>query len=171
MPLRRHDYYLDLTRLWKSSNGRDAIDIELRPVTASDIDELARLMLDAYRGTIDYQDEDIDDAREEVRSYFRMASDGEPVTAQSRLAFRDGRLISACLCTRFTGEPHPLIAYVMTSPAEKGRGIARYLLMHVLEQLSAAGHKGVSAVITEGNTPSERLFRNAGFTVRDPRAR
>ena len=168
--MKRHDYYLDLTRLRKSSNGPDAIDIELKPATASDIDELAGLMLDAYRGTIDYQGEDIDDAREEIRNYLCTENDGDPVTAQSRLAFRDGRLISACLCTRLEGEPHPLIAYVMTSPADKGRGIARYLLMNVLEQLSNAGHKGVSAVITEGNTPSERLFRNAGFTVRNPQA-
>ncbi|MGA7272847.1 MAG: hypothetical protein WB239_17380, partial [Acidimicrobiia bacterium] len=41
----------------------------IRPVTHDDLDGLATLMLDAYVGRIDYEDENLDDAIDEVRSY------------------------------------------------------------------------------------------------------
>ena len=55
-----------------------------------------------------------------------------------------------------------MIAYIMTKSSEKRRGLARYLLTSVLSRMRNAGHSEVRAVITEGNTASERLFRDAG---------
>ena len=39
----------------------------VRSVTRDDLQRLARLMLDAFVGTIDYEGEDLDDAVDEVR--------------------------------------------------------------------------------------------------------
>lgn len=39
----------------------------------------------------------------------------------------------------------------------------RNLLALTLQQLQGAGKVAVHAVITDGNTPSERLFRSLGF--------
>jgi hypothetical protein len=95
-----------------------AIGLPVRSPKAADIEVLAALMLDAYRGTVDADgSETFDDARAEVGGYFSVAS-GEPMTEQSFVAFDGDRAVSAVLVSRYDGVP--LIAYAMTA-ATKGR--------------------------------------------------
>lgn len=159
----RNEYGLDLAQSPLRVSDVLEIDAELRPMAKSDIDIVADLMLDAYQGTADYHDEGIEDAILEVQAYLDGERGGPPLADCSRLAFRNGRLISACLCARWDQRGQPIIAYIMTRAAEKRRGLARYLLKVVLSQMRDAGHSGVRAVITEGNVASERLFLGAGF--------
>ena len=159
----RSEYYLDLAQWHPRTYKGLEIDAELKPVANSDIDALADLMLDAYHGTIDYDDEGIEDAIAEVQAYFDGERGGPPLPEFSRLAFRNDHLIAACLSARWDQREQPIIAYIMTRASEKRRGLARYLLTLVLSQLQNAGHSGVCAVITDGNAASERLFLGAGF--------
>jgi L-amino acid N-acyltransferase YncA len=118
-------------------------------------------MLSAYQDTIDHDGESLDDARREVQGYFR----GHPLLEHSVVIAGDPNdvLLSACLVAYLTDEEAPLIAYVMTRRASKMHGLARTILNDVLARLENAGHDVVLATITEGNTPSERLFGSIGF--------
>lgn len=116
--------------------------------------------MDAYRGTIDYDGETIEDAREEVGRFLDGAH-GPPMLAYSWLYSTGETIVAACLVARW--EERPLISYVMTRAAWKKQGLGTSLLRQTLQSMAGAGHEGVRAMITEGNTPSEVIFRRTGF--------
>ena len=142
--------------------------VEVRRPTPDDADDLAALMLDAYRGTIDYDGESIADARTEVAAYLDEASGDRPLLAPSRVAVEAGQLASACLVSYWGRRNRPLVGSVMTRPSAKRRGLARVLLAESVAALCGAGYPDVRAVITAGNTASERLFAGLGFRQADP---
>ena len=133
-------------------------DLPLRRLTGEDVEGLAGFMLDAYRGTIDYEDEDLDDARDEVRSFFDRAN--HPLFEHSRAVEVDGRLASAILISIYEGDA--FIRAVMTSPEHKNEGLARRVTVAALESLTAAGYEKVVLYITDGTRPSEALFDAVG---------
>lgn len=155
----RHHYTIDLTD-WVDAESPAEPDI--RAPTPNDAEALARLMLDAYRGTIDFEgDETIEDARQEVGDYLGL--DSADLT-RSRLALVAGRLASACLVNSYA--THSFVGYVMTHPDHKGHGIGTATLRASLRALAESGHRNVSAFITEGNTPSEAMFAAVGAVSR-----
>lgn len=133
----------------------------MRRPASSDAEGLAELMLDAYRGTIDYDGETLDDSRSEIASYFDE-SDLPPLPQYSWVLATD-EIIAACLVSYWPARDRPLIAYVMTRALAKGQGYAARLVVASLRDLAEAGYAEARAVITEGNTPSERLFARLGF--------
>jgi RimJ/RimL family protein N-acetyltransferase len=119
-------------------------------------------MLDAYAGTIDDDGETLADARKEIDSYL-AGSAGKPLLSASGLLFVSNTLASACLASYWDQEGSPLIAYLMTGASWKNRGFARLLLREVLHSLIDRGYTQVRAFITDGNLPSEKIFRREGF--------
>ena len=134
----------------------------VRHPTPNDSVVLARLMLDGYRGTIDYEDEEFEDAMEAIYDYF----DNDPMPSQSHVVMVGDEATSAVLVSR-RADGEPLVSYVMTAPRAKGRGRAAQLLELTLAALTASGESSVCAYITDGNTPSARLFMRAGFVEVD----
>jgi len=154
--MRRYEYVLDFgVRL---SSGPPA-DPSVRPPVREDADLLAELMLDAYLDTIDYEGETLEDARREVGGYLA----GSPLLHCSWLRLADDHPVSASLVSLWGERGCPIVSYVMTAAALKGRGLASDLLARSLVSLAEAGHGEVRAVITEGNVPSETIFARAGF--------
>lgn len=152
--VRKLRYEIDLTnRVGAVSSAAWPV----RSITTGDIDGLARLMLNAYVGTIDYEDEDLADATEEVRSFFES---GHPLLGGSYLVEREGTFVSAALTSM--SESMPCIGYVMTLPEYKNRGLARLVTTASMESLADDGHSKVVLYITDGNRPSEALFRSVG---------
>jgi RimJ/RimL family protein N-acetyltransferase len=140
--------------------------VPVRAPAADDVEELAALMLDAYRGTIDADgDETVDVARDEVRGFMEGRS-GVPHLEHSRVALDGGRIVSAVLVSEFEGTP--LIAYVFTGAAHKGRGLAAALTRLAMRSLAEAGHERVHLWVTAGNTPAERIYERLGFTDAEP---
>lgn len=133
----------------------------MRSPTHKDSETLAELMLDAYRDTIDYDDETILDAREEIESFFT----DDPDLFNSRVGIANNRIVSACLVTARNG--HPFVGYVMTGAEHKGKGFGTATLRASLRGFEQAGHGSVGAFITEGNKPSEAMFYRVG-AVRRP---
>ncbi len=156
--MKRHAYFLSLDRFVPAAKPGPIKHI--RSPLAADREMLAELMLNAYRGTLDDDGETIDDARQEIETYFSGGS-GIPLLANSRLVEEDGRIVSACLASLW--QEVPLIAYILTAGGNKRRGLARTLLRACLASLVQAGHQKVRAVITGGNVPSEKLFTLHGF--------
>ena len=154
--MRRHEYVLALNA------GRTplaASDASVGQPTPADAEALAQLMLDAYHGTIDYEGETLEDTREEVAGYFAAS----PLLDCSWLSLAEGVPVSASLVSMWGDRGYPIVSYVMTAPAWKGKGLASDLLSRSLASLADAGYREVRAVITEGNAPSETIFGRAGF--------
>ncbi len=147
----------------RSLDGLPAVDgTSARSPGLDDADGMAKLMLAAYEGTIDYEGETIAEAREAVAEYLSE----QPLLDCSLVVPSGGDLTAAVLASLWTDD-QPLISYAMTAPTSKRTGLATSLLGSVLTALAAHGYRHVHAVITDGNTASERLFRAAGFEVVD----
>ncbi len=128
-----------------------------------DASALAELMIEAYRGTIDYDGESLDDAAREVNAYLAGKRGGPALLNESRLAVDGHQLVGACLAADWRERQATLIAYIMTHGAWKSQGLGKQMLSAVLQALRQQGYLQVRAVITEGNIPSERLFGRLGF--------
>jgi GNAT superfamily N-acetyltransferase len=137
-----------------------AIDLPIRHPTPDDGEALARLMLDAYTGTIDADgSETLDDARTEVSGWFSGVS-GEPMLEHSILALDGPAPVSAVLVSCYRGVT--LIAYAFTAASHKQRGLATALTLHALWSLHAAGERRAQLWVTAGN-PAERIYERLGF--------
>jgi L-amino acid N-acyltransferase YncA len=159
----RFEYFLDLSDLDQCSSSMTVSDLRFRAAQPTDAQVLGELMLDAYKGTIDYDDETLDDAVNEVQAYLAGERGGQALLSVSRLAFEGSVPVSACLAGDWHERQCPMIAYVMTRAQWKNLGVGQQVLCAVLQALRDQGHREVRAVITEGNTPSERLFGRLGF--------
>lgn len=154
----RHEYLVNRSG-YRRSGRAVPVDLEVRPPTPGDRLALADLMMSAYVGTIDYDGETHEQAVEEVDG----ALEHEALLNESRIADRDGTIRSAVLVSLVDGDA--FIGYVMTSSDDKKQGLASALLDLSVEAIWAAGYDQIRAFITEGNTPSEKVFTRAGFTV------
>jgi GNAT superfamily N-acetyltransferase len=142
-------------------SARPAPDDPLvRPVCASDAPGLASLMLAAYRGTADDAGEGPAAAAAEIARLFEGAYGTFDATC-SEAVIRDGSIVNATLVTEFQG--CPLIAFSMTAPEWKRRGLARAGLLRVMERLRRAGRAEVGLVVTKANIPARRLYECLGF--------
>jgi RimJ/RimL family protein N-acetyltransferase len=160
---KRHEYSLDLSNIDHYDPPLTAARLQLRTAQPTDAYALAELMIKAYRGTIDYDGETLEDAIGEVQAYLTGKKGGRPLLNESRLAFAGPLLVGACLAGDWHERQLPLIAYVMTHAEWKNRGVGRHMLCAVLQALREQNYREVRAVITEGNAPSERLFGRMGF--------
>ena len=152
----RHSYLIDLDG-WIIS-GTDPAARETIGAPAPTIDEgWPSLMLDAYVGTIDYDGENLDDARAEIEEYFSS----EPMLDCSRVVeSRRGWLAAATLVYVWEGSPSGRLcddSILAQGPRAGPAGIGISL-----DCLARTSNRQVYAFITEGNTASERLFASLG---------
>ncbi len=73
----------------------------------------------------------------------------------------EGRLSSAILVTLL--HEKPLVAFSMTHPDFKNRGMATYLLKSAINALLTFGYKDLFLVVTDGNEPAQHLYEKVGF--------
>ncbi len=134
-----------------------------RHPTPADHAALAQLMLDAYRGTPDDDGETLADAEHAITHYWDELN---PLLDCSWvIPGPGGRLQAACLIGWYPPWRAPIIAYIMTHPDAKRQGLAANLVRASLVALADRDYSQVYAVITAGNTPSEQLFHQLGFTL------
>lgn len=162
---RRFRYRIDLTA-YQAGLAEPPPGFTVRSPTAADCEMLAGLMLDAYRGTIDYEGEGMEEAIEAIEDFLGS----ETMLSASRLAVfntgtADGGAASAVLAATYGGAP--FISYVITASAHKRTGLARALVVDSLNRLQTDGLPAVYLAITEGNIASEGLFRSLGAYI-DP---
>jgi ribosomal protein S18 acetylase RimI-like enzyme len=128
----------------------------LSPLDA-DREALARLLLDAYRGTIDDEGEGETEARAAIAYYL------ERLLVPYSLVVEEGHR-PVCLCLVVLVDGRHYIDPVATATDHKGQGLATRAVTHSLHRLHRDGITEVGAVVTDGNTASERLFDHLGFT-------
>lgn len=116
-------------------------------------DELAAVLLAAYRGTIDDEGETEVEAREAIDFYLTRIDRDASVVAV------DGDAIVAFAFSLAVSD----LAYVdpvVVLPDHKRTGLGRACVTRVLRRLRV---DEVGATITDGNVASERLFASLGF--------
>lgn len=131
-----------------------------RSPTEHDKLELAQLLLDAYRGTIDQEQETIDQALAGVQRTFG-GEYGPFMRAESRVVEREGKLVSATLLTRW--QDRPFIAYAVTHPHWQRQGLARSSMLSAMHALHVSGNELLSLVVTLKNEPALNLYESLGF--------
>jgi GNAT superfamily N-acetyltransferase len=143
-------------------------DLACRAAAPSDKEALAALMLDAYRGTVDYDDESLDDALREIGHVF-SGSYGRFLPDCSFVVADEAELSSACLVTLLNeGKPDetPLLAFAMTRKRDQRRGLASALMLRSAAALSGLGYSRLSLAVTADNSPARRVYDRLGFKPR-----
>ena len=133
---------------------------DLRSPTEGDIEALGELMYRAYLGTIDYEDETVDQSVEEIRKTYR-GDYGRFDPEHSSVAERGGLLASATLITRW--QDRPFVAFSMTDPRFGRQGLARASLERSMALLRHDGEHELRLVVTLANEPAFNLYESLGF--------
>lgn len=137
--------------------------LALRPLVEDDAPGLADLMLAAFRGTVDDEGEDLDQARDEVRrtfagSYGRLLWNASFVVEGERAT---PAFLSASVITFW--QDLPLLSFSVTHPQAERRGLATALIRQSARTLTGQGYARLDLFVTRGNAPAERLYEKLGF--------
>jgi len=133
-----------------------------RPVERRDASALSILLYAAFRGSVDDEGETPSDARTEIDRLFSGAF-GRFLPNCSFLIEEEEQICSACLVTWFEHHDAPLVAFSMTRPEFRRRGMARFLLRHAINALIRRGEKRLTLVVTRANAEALSLYRSVGF--------
>ena len=131
------------------------------PVSEFAVEQLAELMVDAYRGTTDWEDGDDEIvAAAEIRattsaSYGQFNSDASGVITDS-----NGLPVSALFVSHLEGLP--TILFVYTAKSAAGEGHATTLIKRAAAVLAEQGHDEVVLYVSEEN-PARMLYQKLGF--------
>ena len=136
-----------------------SIEGEHRP-RLEDQDQLAALMLAAYRGSVDEEEETMEQAAIELRKTFTGAY-GPFLPQCSRVIERNGQIVAATLVTGW--QDRPFVAFAMTAPEFKRQGIARASMLNTMQDVLKCGESLLSLVVTVQNEPAFNLYQSLGF--------
>jgi ribosomal protein S18 acetylase RimI-like enzyme len=140
---------------------RDRVDDpRIRAVVPEDASQLASLLIEAYRGTIDDEDETPDEALAEMRGTIGGKYGGFRPSC-SFVVEDAGALVSACLVTEWEGMP--LIAFSMTHPAHQNQGFATTLLELAFNAMIERGYREARLLVTIGNDAAIHVYEKLGF--------
>ena len=128
----------------------------VRGVDGADREQLATVILDAYRGTVDDEGEDHEAALVAVDEWLSRLESPHSVVLEE-----DGRIVAVSFVVNVAGREY--IDPVATASWRKREGLGRAAVATSLRSLHEVGVREVGAVITDGNTASERLFTSLGF--------
>jgi GNAT superfamily N-acetyltransferase len=134
-----------------------------RNILTEDAEKLGHLMVESYRGTIDQKyfgfGEPPEECVEEMQGTL-AGKYGDFLDFASFLIEDAQGIQSASIITLFEGRP--LLAYTMTAPDSKGKGMAESLIKRSIDALAQHGHTELYLCVTEGN-PAEKLYEKIGF--------
>ena len=134
----------------------------VRPFSFGDRQGLGTLLFDAYLGTIDQEEETLEQAHAEIDKTI-SGEYGVFLPSSSMVVERSGVLHSAALLTRF--HDRPFVAFSITSPHSKNQGLARACISAAMAELLVGGERELHLVVTLANAPALHLYKSLGFEV------
>jgi ribosomal protein S18 acetylase RimI-like enzyme len=132
----------------------------MRPLVPADVPEVGRVLLAAYRGTVDDEGETEDDAIGEIERTTE-GQYGPFLPAASFVVEDDDRIAGASLVSLV--EDRPCLLYVVVHPDVQRRGLGGALISASGNALMVAGHRELDLFVTEANEPAVALYRKLGF--------
>ncbi len=144
---------------WKSD-----LTMGMRKISLSDSKVLGEVMYEAYKGTIDYSDETVEEARTEVEETLK-GKYGKTIEDACLLIEENGQVVSAVIFNWFEKKQLPLLTFSMTRASAKGKGHAKNLLKSGLSVLNQAGYSECCLFVTEGNEPAISIYKKLGFQM------
>jgi len=150
-------------RIRMSLRLQDKVDdfpFELIPVKETQIMEIAEAMLDAYKGTIDYEGENLSQTIDELKRLF-AGSYGPLMEEASYLVMEDKKVQAALLTCLYRGEP--TITYTFTRKEAQRLGYATLLIAKAEQELYKNGYHSLFLYVTLENTSAVRLYESLGF--------
>jgi predicted GNAT family acetyltransferase len=134
---------------------------DYRIISIQDIPALGELMLTAYKGTIDYEGETVEDAISEIQNTLQ-GKYGLFLNECSFLIEGD-TILSACLVVLSDHMKAPLLVYSMTCPTTQNQGMATFLIKQCCNALLAKGYHELYLVVTQGNAAAQHVYQKIGF--------
>ena len=165
--------------MYKQLSGRSTADRpqpeaapawELRRWEDRDFEDMAGLIVDAYKGHLDSQINNqyahSDGAMRFLKNIVVFPGCGVFQRETSLVAVEPGSLsmIGAALTSRVA----PRVAHITqicVRRSRQGHGLGRHLMQETLEQLVAKGYEGVSLTVTAENHSAVQLYRDLDFHI------
>jgi 3-oxoadipate enol-lactonase len=135
-----------------------------RTIAPDDIPALAKLLLDAYKDTIDDEGETLDDALRAMQDTFAGTWQTGTLLESCSFVIEEGGEPLACSIVTWWHE-QPLLAYVMTHPTAQNQGMGRFLIHKSSNALLAQGYRDLLLFVTKGNFPAQHLYEKLGFQI------
>ncbi len=132
------------------------------PIASVAVEALARLMVEAYEGTADWEEgDDAEVAAAEIRATF-AGEYGAFNDSASAVIFGDsGEPVSALFISNFEGRA--TILFVYTAKSASGRGYATALIRNAAYHLDLVGVEEVFLYVSSSN-PAGKLYEKLGFS-------
>ena len=146
---------------------------DARSLSLQDTTPLGKLMYEAYHGTIDDEGETLEAATKEIQE--TVAGKYGPLLAKCSFLIEaqeePGRVLAASVITAWTddqkGHTYPLLAFLMTHPDAKGKGMGTFLLKKSMNALLAEGETELVLFVTVGNHAAQHLYQKLDFQVEE----
>lgn len=161
-PKQRHVMFLNIERQTIDSS------FDARTISKTDYQSLGNLMLEAYRGTVDYDGESLEDSIGEIKGTLE-GKYGTLIGPASYVIEENGVSAAAVIFTINEKEKMPLLTFAMTDPAYKNKGMSKYLIRKSLNSLLDLGYKECFLVVTDGNQPAQSMYEKMGFKASKPK--
>ena len=150
--------------MFKNLQRQDS-EISAELVRTEDAQALGLLMFESYQGTIDYDGETLEQSIQEMQETLN-GKYGKLLNENSYVIYENGLAVSAVIFVFFSKENMPLLAFNMTHPTFKGRGLSQKLIAKGLNSLIDSGYQNACLVVTEGNQPAQMIYEKLGFRTR-----
>lgn len=132
-------------------------------VTEHKVHDLAQLMVDAYKGTTDWEEGDDESV---AAAEIQKTLDGDYGTflesASGVIADSNGRPISALFTSVLNG--NATVLFVFTAKQHAGLGHASRLIRNAAFELISEGFETIELYVSEEN-PAKRLYERLGFLL------
>lgn len=124
------------------------------------LEEIASCALDAYKGTIDYEGENLEQTIEEVQRVYEGFYG--PFMTVASFIYREHEMVYAGLLTcLYRGEP--TITYTFTRKSRQRLGYATQLIGLACQRLYELGYHSLFLYVTLENRDALRLYESLGF--------
>jgi ribosomal protein S18 acetylase RimI-like enzyme len=133
---------------------------QLKPIKQQDITKVAATMLEAYEGTVDQQEETLQEAILEVE---KILNDGYgPFIAEASYWIEMNDEAAAVICINLWNEK-PLITEIYTSKKFLQQGMASTLIRASMATLKRMAYGELALNVTVENSSALHLYEKLGF--------
>ncbi|MDD4974588.1 MAG: GNAT family N-acetyltransferase [Bacteriovorax sp.] len=137
-----------------------------RTINRNDIVALGDLLYEADLGTVDDEGLPVEDSINEIENTL-SGKYGKFLERSSFVAIENSKPIAAVLFTFYEKESMPLLAFTMTHPKYKNKGLCKDLLQVAFTQLEKNNYQKCFLAVNAANLPAVAAYKRVGFEIRE----